>query len=139
MTTPVFSASQAKKIGAAVCLAILFPQISQAALVPCGNTGQPMCKLCDLIVGINTIVKYGFGIAVVVALTFIVVGAVIYIVSAGNTGMIEMAKSAMKDACIGIIIVFTAWLIVTYSMQVLGAKTDLGISATGGWSNFKCN
>jgi len=139
MIIPTFSVSQAKKIVVVACLAMLFPHISQAALVPCGNAGQPMCKLCDLIVGIHTLVTYGFGIVVVVALTFIVVGAVIYIVSAGNTGMIEMAKSAMKDACIGIIIVLTAWLIITYSMQVLGAKTDLGIQATKGWSTFTCN
>jgi hypothetical protein len=108
-------------------------------IIQCGKNGQRMCKLCDLIVGIKAIIQYGLTIAVVVALTFIVVGAVMYIVSAGNTGMIEMAKGAMKNAAIGLIIFLTAWLIVTYTLKVLSARDDLGISATGGWSSFTCN
>jgi len=139
-----FFLSHKKKIAVALWSVIFLASaganaFADSGIIQCGRTPGSMCKLCDLIVGIHTLVTYGFSIAVIVGLTFIVVGAVIYIVSAGNTGMIEMAKSAMKDACIGIIIVFTAWLIVTYSMQVLGARADLGISATGGWSNFKCN
>jgi len=131
----MLSMSYTKKIATAAWLAVMFPNISHATLVPCGNTGQPMCKLCDLIVGINTIVKYGFGIAVIVALTFIVVGAVMYIISAGNTGMIEMAKGAMKNAAIGIIIVFVAWVFINYVTIAVGATPDLA----AGWWKFKCN
>lgn len=101
-------------------------------IITCGKAGQPMCTLCDLIIGINTVIKYGLGIAVAVALTVIVVGAVMYIVSAGDTGMIEMAKSAMKNAVIGLIIVLAAWLIINYLIvNVLGATRT-------GWSTFTC-
>lgn len=108
-----------------------------SGIIKCGRAGQNMCKLCDLIVGINTIIQYGFMIAIIVALTFIVVGAVIYIVSAGNTGVIETAKGAMKNAAIGILIVFCAWLIINTSLRVLGARSDLGIGVAG-WSSFTC-
>jgi len=72
---------------------------------------------------------------IVSALTFIVVGAVMYIVSAGNTGMIEMAKGAMKNAAIGIIIVFVAWVFINYVTMAVGATPDLA----AGWWKFKCN
>jgi hypothetical protein len=108
-------------------------------IVQCGRAGQPMCKLCDLIVGINIIINYIFSIVVIVAIFSIFVGGIVYIVSAGTPGLTEKAKGAIKSAIIGVVIVFTAWIMVNFTMTVLGAKTNLGVSKiTNGWNNFTC-
>jgi cbb3-type cytochrome oxidase subunit 3 len=112
---------------------------SSKGLIKCGRAGQRMCHLCDLIVGLNTIIKYIFSISIVVALTVIVVGSIFYIISAGDKKDIESAKGAIKNAVIGMVIVLSAWLIVNYSMKLLQTKSNLGISQVSGWSNFTCN
>lgn len=112
---------------------------SSKGLIKCGRAGQRMCHLCDLIVGLNTIIKYIFSISIVVALTIIVVGSIMYIVSAGDKKMIENAKGAIRNAAIGMVIVLSAWLIVNYSMKLLQTKSNLGISQVSGWNNFTCN
>lgn len=116
-----------------------FDPNSTKGLVKCGHAGQRMCTLCDIVLGLNVIIKYIMGISLFVALAVFVIGAVMYIVSAGDTGMITKAKDAMKNAAIGIVIIFAAWLIVNYTIQILGTKSNLGITRVSGWSNFTCN
>ena len=102
-------------------------------LVQCGRGGQRMCTLCDLIVGINILIKYGFRISIFVALAAITIAGVLYIV-----GEVDRAKAILWDTLKGIVFVFAAWLIVNYVMILLGTKTNLGITQVGSWSNFQC-
>jgi len=113
---------------------------AQASLVNCGRTGtgfDDRCRLCDLIVGIKGIIDWGRSIMVAIALTAIVAGVIMYIVSAGNQQMMESAKNIIKQALIGVVIVLTAWLIVNTSMWLLASKSDLDIGATS-WDSFTC-
>jgi hypothetical protein len=96
-----------------------------------------MCTLCDLIKGINDIVQFLMKISIGIALLAITIGGILYIVSSGDSGMMDKAKSAIKNALIGFIIVFSAYLIVNTTIVYLGTKTDLGISAH--WGTFDCN
>jgi hypothetical protein len=116
-----------------------FPSVSHATLVPCGRSDQgTMCKLCDLIVGIKGLIDYGFVIFVVLALVMIVIAGVVYIVSAGNEGMMESAKGLLKNALIGFAVILGAWLIINVALWLISAKGDLGIGATS-WHTFSCN
>ena len=121
-----------------VLLFSAFPFISQAALVPCGRSGQPMCTLCDFIIGIKGLIDYGFTIMVIVGLAMLVIAGIVYIVSAGNEGMMETAKSLMKNVLIGFALILGAWLIVSTVMWVMGARGDLGIGITS-WNTFTCS
>lgn len=118
-----------------------FPLVSQAALVPCGRTGQPVCTLCHLIIGIKGLIDYGFTIMVVVGLAMLVISGVVYIISAGNEGMMTTAKSLMKNVMIGFALILGAVLIVNTVMWVLGAKGTLGITraSVSGWNKFECS
>ncbi len=125
----------------------LFPAVSNAAgLVPCGGTGQDMCTLCHLIVGIQGIITFGFKIMVIIGIIMLVAAGILYIVSAGNEGMMETAKSLIKNALIGFTLILTAWLIVTTTMWIMGTKEKsdsagggvLGIGIEG-WNTFTCN
>ncbi len=108
-----------------------------SGLIKCGRPGQNMCTLCDLIKGINDIVQFLMKISIGIALLAITIGGILYIVSSGDSGMMDKAKSAIKNALIGFIIVFSAYLIVNTTIVYLGTKTDLGISAH--WGTFDCN
>ena len=130
---------------------LLFPLVSQAALVPCGKSTDigadgkiKMCTLCDFIVGIKGLIDYGFIIMVVVALAMLIIVGVVYTVSAGNEGMMTTAKDRLKNVLVGFAIILGAWLIINTTMWVLGTKgsTDegggLGIGVES-WNKFNCN
>ena len=115
-------------------------------LVSCGKSGSGIgnaCHLCDLVSGVKTLIDYMRTIMVFISLAVITAMGVLYIVSAGNDGMITMAKSGIKASLIGLAIILSAWLIVnTVIFSVFGAKSDLGVKAsfsiTGGFS-FNCD
>jgi len=120
----------------------------QAGLVPCGLTSNKSdkCTLCHLFEGIQNIVNWGKTILLVVALVAIVAGAIMYIISAGNSGMMESAKGLIKQALWGVAIVLGAWVIVNTSLWLIASKLYTGTGTTNGsfmsigsWYNFDCN
>jgi hypothetical protein len=121
---------------------LLFPFVSNAALVPCGkstDTGNDaMCDLCHLIIGIKGLIDYGFIIFIVLGLVMLVVAGVVYIVSSGNEGMMETAKGLLKNALIGFAIILGAWLIINVALRVISAQTNLGVTQATNWWTFTC-
>lgn len=113
-------------------------EVRAAGLIPCGGSGESACTLCHLIIGINSMMNYFYKVVFFFGIAAFAVAGVMYTVSSGQSSMMEWAKGAMKNAVIGIVIVFSAWLIVNYSLQLLGAKTDLGISNVKSWDQFEC-
>jgi len=113
-------------------------------LITCGRPGGRMCTLCDLIKGMNDIIKYLMKIAIGMALLAMTIGGVMYIISAGDSGMVEKGKSAMKNALIGFVIIFTAYLIINTTINYLGTiKDSTTQEATFGmtiksWGDFDC-
>lgn len=123
----------------AILASFIFPFSANAALVPCGKKGDSgMCTLCDLIVGIKGIMDYGFKIMVIVAIAMVTIAGIVYIISAGDEGMMSTAKHLLKNALIGFAIILGAWLMINTTMRILGAKSDLGIGVTG-WNTFTCD
>lgn len=112
---------------------IFTPTTSQAAgLVPCGGRGESPCTLCHFVVGMQGLIKWGMGVAIIAGIAAITIAGAMYVVSAGNTGMIDKAKSAMKNVVIGLVVMVSAWLIINYGMLLLGAKSGL----VGTWYKF---
>ena len=103
-------------------------------IVSCGRSGGTMCTLCDLIKGISDIITYLMKIAIGVAVLAICIGGVLYVVSAGEPGLVEMGKNAMKNALIGFVITLAAFLIIETLILYMGAQSDLGISVD--WKTF---
>ncbi|MFH0969827.1 MAG: pilin [Patescibacteria group bacterium] len=129
------------------------PAVSHASIVPCGlsqddpntpNTNESqMCTLCHFVIGIQGLIDYGFKIMVFVALAMLVYAGVVYIISAGSSGMMETAKHLLKNVLIGFSVILAAWLIVNTVMWQMGAKEAgdeggvLGIQVNS-WNNFTC-
>ena len=129
---------------------------AQAALIPCGlNTDDPStqgidesqpCTICHMIIGIQRIVNYGMTLVVIAAIFAIVVAGIMYIISAGDEGLMQTAKGLLKNVLIGFALVLGAVVIVNIVMWVMAAKNDLGLTkdipaVTGwtSWNNFSCS
>lgn len=109
-------------------------------LVKCGNDSDPSnrCTLCHLVLGFKTIIDYGFVIFVTLALLMVVVGGVMYIISAGDQGLIGTAKGILKNALFGFCFVLLAWFLVNFTIYIL--KANVGVEGTGKlWYKFTCD
>lgn len=116
-------------------ISFLFPISVEAALVPCATEEHPEpCTLCHLIVGIKGIIDYGTSILVVVALAAIVIAGVIYIASAGSPKIMQQAKSFLLSVVIGCVFFLAAWLIISVTLNIIGARQDIQT----GWNKFSC-
>lgn len=115
------------------------PEIMWAAkegLVPCG-TGEIACTLCDLIVGFSKLTKYLLGLLVTISIAGLFLAGVMYIISAGDDGMMKSAKDFAKACLIGFAIVLGAWLIVSIALWVVSANfSEIGKTD---WYSFDIN
>ncbi len=112
-------------------------------LIQCGRPGTDMCTLCDIIKGMNIIIQYLMKIAIGVALLAMSIGGVMYVISAGDSGLIDTGKNTMKNAAIGFVIIFAGYLIINTTINYLGTKKGATGEATFGmnitsWGNFDC-
>lgn len=121
-------------------ISVPFAAYAALNLVPCGNSGAStdVCTLCDLIVGVHNVIDFLLRMVFAVALVIITIAGVIYIVSAGDSGAVEKAKSAIKGAFFGIIITLSAWLIVTTIMNVLARGGGFDLEGEGWTNKFNC-
>lgn len=116
-----------------VATAVFLPgSVCAGGLVPCGDASTP-CTLCHFITGMSSIILTIRNVMVFIGLAIITGMGIVYIVSAGDTKMMETAKGGIRAALMGIVIVLFAWFIVnTVMFYVFAAKSDLGVGA-----NFK--
>jgi len=135
-------------------LVVFVPSPAGAALIPCGlsqdNPATPApidesrpCTACHLIVAGNNLIKWGLGIMTVIAITVMFAMAVLYVVSAGNPGMMQTAKGGIFAAMIGFGVMLSAWLIVNTVLTILVSNADatkpLGGLVNNGTFSFVCD
>jgi len=111
------------------------PLISfSAGLVPCGGPGEPPCQLCHLFVLFNNIVKFlVVTIVPALAILMIAIGGFLFFLYPENPQNIEKAKSIFKSVGIGLLLVFSAWLVVNLFFTIIGAA-----KLEGGWFKIDC-
>lgn len=84
-----------------------------------------LCGFSDLITLVQRAIEYVFILVVpIVAIVFAYAGY-LYLTSGGNPGKRESAKNAMLKSLIGIVVVMSAWLIVTLIVKTLGAGPEV--------------
>jgi len=103
-------------------------------IVPCGGPGQDPCNLCHLYkLAKNGIDFMLFGFALPVAVIALLIGGIFLLASRGNPQMMQTGKSAISNTVIGVIIAFSAWLIIGTVLNTLGYENK-GFSAA--WNEF---
>lgn len=132
---------------------LLAPLSADAALVACGlnqdidpdprvDTTTP-CTLCHLIKLGADVIAWIMQIMTIVAVAAIFAMGILYIISAGDQGMMQKAKGGIWAALIGFALILSAWLIVNLVLTLLADPTDpnsplRGFTQTGTFS-FVCD
>lgn len=106
-------------------------------LVPCGFAGGPICTTCHLVIGVKGVIDWGMNVMTFFAIAIITAMGIVYIVSAGNSGMMTTAKNGIKATMIGFAVMLGSWVIVNLFMTTLANN---GVVSQGGkWSDFTCD
>lgn len=126
------------------CIAVLPMSSASAAFVPCGTAGNDTpCTLCHIVIMGKGIMDWGMQVMVAIGLVVITAMGIMYIVSAGDEGMIKNAKSGIKTSLIGVGVMLGAWLLVNTLLLLVAQETDasknpiVGLYAVNGYK-FSC-
>ena len=106
-------------------------------LVHCTLTGETACTFCDLFVMFGNITNFLFiQIIPILAGLMIAVGGVYYLISRGEPEKLASAKKIFSSVAIGLLIAYSAWLIVNTFFLVVGINRWTGFD--GGWWQINC-
>lgn len=116
---------------------LLLPLLAGAqGLVPCGGEGQPDCGLCHLFQLINNILNWVLFVLIpIIAPIFVVIGGIYLLIARGDPGLFSQGKSVLTAAVIGLIIVYTAWVVLMTILNFLGVAPWTGL---GTWWQIEC-
>ena len=127
-----------KKLLPIVLIVFLFLPLAvgaQQGLVPCGEIGTP-CQLCHLFQLINNIINWVlFVIVPIIAPIFIVIGGIYLLIARGDPEMFNKGKSVLTATVIGLIIVYTAYVLLSTVLTFLGVANWTGL---GTWWQIDC-
>jgi len=133
-----------KKEFAIFFLAFLFlffivPQATYAqGLVPCGQTATNPCTFCDFFKLFENIVDFVlFTLVPPLAILMIVIGGAMFFFAAGDPGKLNQAKAILTSVVIGLIFIYTAWLLVGLFFMTIGVADWTGLQE--GWFTIECS
>ena len=122
-----------------MCLIVSLPNLAQAGLVPCGlsedDPEQPgdqtaPCTFCHFFALIDNIVKFVlFRIVAPIAVLMLVIGGIMLFFAGGSPGTLNKAKSILISTAIGLVVIFSAWVIINTVLTFPGL-----VSADFGWN-----
>jgi len=82
--------------------------------IACAGDGK--CTPDDFFRLAVNVAKWIFGITGSLALGAFVIGGAMFLVSSGNSDMVNKGKQVLTGAVIGLVVVFTSWLVVGFVM-----------------------
>ena len=123
-----------KKIFLITFLALLFlsliPAQTQAGIVPCGlsedDPDQPgdqtvPCQFCHFFVMLDRIIDFVLlNIVPLLATLVLVIGGIMLFTAGGSPETLNRAKSLISAAVFGLLIIYSAWLIIGLFLQAIG-------------------
>lgn len=114
---------------------------AQGGLVPCGvgNPGDPgyvACGLCHLFQLVNNIINLVmFTFIPIIAPIFIVIGGIYFLIGRGSPETYTKGKTVLTATVVGLIIVYTAWVLLNTMLTFLGVASWTGL---GNWWQIEC-
>ena len=116
-----------KLLGASIALLVLLffaPSAFAQQLINCATIDPPFNILCFTTSQIPTIIgsaiAFIFAIAVIIAIFFLLLGAVKWIYSGGDKAAVEGARGTITAAVIGLVILFLVFLVFTVVLTFFG-------------------
>ena len=96
---------------------LVYAGVAKAATLP-GTV--PQASDTDLNTIIGRIIDWVLGIAGAIALLFLIIGGVRYIISAGNPTQTEGAKKTIIYALVGLVVIILAYVLIKVLFDELG-------------------
>lgn len=90
------------------------------------------CSRCDILIIAGNIFRFVFQIVGILAVLVIFIGGLTYVRSGGNEEATGRAKKIITAAVVGLIIVFSAWLIINTIVNLTG------LNVGGSWWSPSC-
>lgn len=91
--------------------------------IPCQGEGN--CQLSHLIQVVINVAQWIWGISGSLALLMFIYGGFMFLISGGQSEKITKAKGIISNSLIGLVIIFTSYVIVGFVVQnLLGIKGD---------------
>jgi|SRR3989338_4409940 len=88
------------------------------------------CGVNEIILTMVNITRIMFGVVGSAALIMFVYGGVMFMISAGHSDRVNKGKTILTNATIGIIILFTSWIIINFIvLAITGGSGDIGKNA----------
>ena len=108
-------------------LILIIPTITLAALVDCGNEGQPLCTFSSFIGIIQKIINLIiFDIVPAASVLFLIIGGIILMISGGKPELKSLGKKTLVSTIIGMALAYGAWAIINFILTTLGATPLTG-------------
>ncbi len=99
------------------------PAFAQSGVAPaCGHTGD--CQLNDAVNTLISIVEFLLGISGSLALLMFVYGGFVWVMSGGSEEKITKGKTIVRNAVTGLIIVFLAFGVISYTLEKFGISQE---------------
>ena len=127
---------------------ILLPNLAQAGLVPCGlaeddpnQEGDQTvdCTFCHFFVMINGIVRFiMFTLTPVVAVLMLVIGGGMFFFAGAKSSLLLRAKGVIWSVVIGLLIIFSAWIIVNTVLTKTGIVDPVEGRGLLNWHQIEC-
>lgn len=120
-------------------------EVTYDGLVPCGKklkigddpTPQFIpCQLCHFFIMGKRILDFVLVLVIVIAVLIFAIGGATFIFSQGNPSSISRGTSMMISAAWGLVIIFSAWIIVNTVLTLIGVADWTGLKE--GWFLIKC-
>lgn len=123
-----------KLTGAIIAVTALLAPLHAKAIVllpPCTKTGD--CTITDILVVFVNVAELLLGIVGAVALGYFIYGGFTLLISGGRSEQVQKGKDIIRNATIGIAIIFLSGVIVRFTTQALtgGAAPGEGFKIVG--------
>ncbi len=117
--------------------------------MPCGGAGEPPCQLCHLFVMLDSVLDFIIlRLTPIVAVLMLVISGVMFMVAnfsgaemlpggaQGGPQLLSQAKKTLTAAAFGLVIIFSAWIIINTFLGFIGVNTWTGLES--GWWQINC-
>lgn len=97
------------------------------------------CGLNDFLVVAVNVANWILGITGSLALLMFIYGGAVFLISSGNTEQVTKAKQIIIGSIIGLVIVFSSWLIIDFVFKAVGLPDDVDWSSSDWFSILNPN
>ncbi|MFC1629736.1 pilin [Patescibacteria group bacterium] len=122
--------------------------INYEGLVPCGKNASGLapgespqvaepCQLCHLFVMFDAIIDFVMELVIIIAVLMFTVGGVMFFFGGQNPSTLTKARSILTATVWGLVIIFSAWIIVNTVFTFIGVADWTGLKT--GWFSINCD